>query len=282
MPYTLSHASFAYTIGQRFNCFSDRESLSLFMLGSQGPDIFFYDRLPPTPFIPNQKIIGNLLHSLPCDQLVRILLSVCTNDFIPFSYGFLTHIALDSTVHPYICAMHTGLDHTRFEGQIDSIMYHRFKDSIPFTDLFYKPASLSGLDSLVNHLCMLSLGRYIPGAYERSVRKMLRLFPILFDPCGKRYKTVLKAEHIIGIDHALSGFFLAADRSPFEDCMNDRHAVWYALHFPDVPRTENVDTLFSNASQFAESLITSVQSGEYKRAELLCKNLTMSDGPLPL
>lgn len=278
----LSHAVFAYTIGQRFDCFSDRESLSLFMLGSQGPDIFFYDRLPPTPFIPNQKITGNLLHSLPCDNLVRILLSVSKSDFMPFVYGFLTHIALDSTLHPYICAMYSGLDHTRFEGQIDSIYYRRFKDSVPFKDLFRLPKSLPGLDSLVNRICILTLGRNLPGAYARSVRKMLRLFPVLFDPSGKRYKTLYKVEHFIGADNALSAFLLAADRSSFEDCMNDRHTVWHAVHFPDVPRTESVDDLFSDASLFAENLIMSVRSGDSKRAEKLCKNRTMSDGPLPI
>lgn len=282
MPYILSHAAFAYTIGQRFNCFSDKESLSLFILGSQGPDIFFYDRLPPTPFIPNQKITGNLLHSVPCDNLVRILLSECTDGFMPFIYGFFTHIALDSTLHPYICAMHSGLDHTRFEGQIDSIYYHRFKDSVPFTDLFFIPKSLPGLDSLMNRICILSLGRSIPGAYARSVRKMLRLFPVLFDPDGKRYKMLLKAEHFIGVDNALSAFLLAADRSSYEDCMNERHTVWHAVHFPEVPRTESVDDLFSDASLFAENLIMSVQNGDSKHAEKLCHNRTMSDGPLPI
>lgn len=281
MPYTLTHASVAYMIGQRFDCFTDRESLSQYMLGALGPDVFFYDRLPPTPFVPNQKSTGNLLHHVPCDRLVRILLTEGTDNLLPFIYGFLTHIALDSTLHPYINAKYSGLDHTRFEGQIDSILYRRFKDSIPFPDLFSKPAALPDLDALISRLCLQATNRNIPGAYARSAVKMLRLLPILFDPGGKRYRIVLKLEHLLGADHVLSGFLLAAERFPFEDCMNDRHAVWYAALFPDVPRTESVDDLLSDASHLAESLILSVQSDDQAEIERLCKKRTMSDGPIP-
>lgn len=281
MPYVLSHASFAYTVGQRLGCFTDRESLSLFMLGCLGPDIFFYDRLPPTPFVPNRKIIGNQLHRIPCDRVVRNLLSESTKPLMPYVYGFFTHIALDSTVHPYVCALHSGLDHTRFEGEIDSILYRRFKDSIPFEDLFQKPSSLSELDSLVSRMCSRTLEQNIPGVYERCAKKMFRLFPLLFDPDGKRFKPVQKVEHFLGIDNALSGFLLAAERSVFEDCMNDRHTVWHAVTFPDVPRTESVDELFSDASVLADSMILSAQSGDYAEAESLSRNRTMSDGPIP-
>ena len=281
MPYTLSPVSFAYLIGQRFGCFSDKESLSLYMLGSLGPDVFFYDRLPPTPFVPNQKSTGNLLHKVPCDRLVRILVAECSESLEPFVYGFLTHIALDSTLHPYICSKYSGLDHTRFEGQIDSVLYRRFKDSVPFQSLLSVPASISELDIFVNRLCVQAVGRDIPGAYARSVRKMIRLFPLLFDPEGKRYQPIRNAEHMLGADHAVSGFLLAADRFLDADCMNDSHSVWYAVHYPDIPRTESVDELFSDATALAESLIASIQNGDSLQAQSLCRNRTMSDGPVP-
>lgn len=41
----------------------------MYLLGCLGPDYYFYDRLPPTPFIPHQKKHGNALHGFDCGVL---------------------------------------------------------------------------------------------------------------------------------------------------------------------------------------------------------------------
>ena len=85
-----------------------------YLLGCLGPDYYFYDRLPPTPFIPHQKKHGNALHGLDCDTLFSALCAHSDASLRPYLYGFLTHIALDSTVHPYIESAHHGLRHACF------------------------------------------------------------------------------------------------------------------------------------------------------------------------
>ena len=281
MPYILSHASFAYTLGRQLNCFTDRESLSLYMLGCLGPDIYFFDRLPPTPFIPHQKKLGNKLHDKPCNHIVKCLMADTPEVLKPFLFGFLTHIALDSTLHPYICARYDGLDHTRFEGDIDAVMYARFKSVVPFRDLFARPDNLSELNDLMHRLCVNVLGTSDPKAYQRSVRKMLRLFPVLFDPRGHRYRFLHSFEHMIGKDNALSGFILAAPRSNYPDCMNEGHHVWHARLFPEADRMDSVDEMFADAALFAQKLIFLARDNDMPALEQACLHRTMSDGPLP-
>lgn len=279
MPYILSHTSFAYLLGEKLNCFSDRDSLSLFMLGSLGPDVFFFDRIPPTPFVPNQKKIGNKLHKVPCDRLAASLFLHAPKQLLPYVYGFLTHIALDSTVHPYICARYSGMDHTRFEGDIDAIFYERYQNAVPFASLFTKPKELKRLDSLLVQVATDTVHEQKPHAYARSVRKLLRMYPVLFDPRGNRFRFVHAIEHIFRKDGVVSAFLLAAPRAFFDDCMNARHAVWYAKAFPSIPRTESVDELFAEARQFADRLITAAKKGDTAAVCSLCANRTMDAGP---
>ena len=281
MPYIISHTSFALSLGETLPCFSDGESRALFLLGSLGPDVYFFDRIPPTPFIPNQKKHGNRLHDAPCDALARAFLAHSDAALLPYVYGFLTHIALDSTLHPYICALHSGLDHTRFEGDIDAIVYERYRSRYDFRHLFSRPKQLDALDKLVTDVSQSTVQAGKRGAYARSVRKMLRIYPVLLDPKGRRFRFVAAFERLVRKKGAVTGFLLAAPRSYFPGCMNEAHAPWYAKPFPKTERTESVDELFLEARALAEKLITAAQNGDAEAVSALLTRRTMSDGPIP-
>ena len=281
MPYILSHASVAYRLGKRLGCCKTEQDRALYMLGSLGPDIYFFDRLPPTPFHPNQKKHGNALHGVPCDALVRAFFARADESLLPYVYGFLTHIALDSTLHPYICSRYNGPDHTRFEGDIDAIFYARCKDEVPFGELFRLPANVDALDSLVTDVSMDTVHAGVKGAFRRSIKKMLRLFPVLYDPLGKRFRFVAPLEKALHKEGAVTGFLLAYPRSYFPDPMNTQHTPWYAKTFPTVCRTESVDELFAEAEAFGERLLRAAMQGDFETTAALCEKRTLSDGPLP-
>jgi len=281
MPYILSHASVAYRLAVRLGCCKTDRDRTLYMLGCLGPDIYFFDRLPPTPFRPNQKKHGNALHAVPCDALVRAFFARADESLLPYVYGFLTHIAVDSTLHPYICSRYRGPDHTRFEGDIDAILYARYKDEIPFRELFRMPENADALDALVTDVSMDTLHAGVKGAFKRSINKMLRLFPVLFDPEGKRFRLIALLEKALHKEGAVTGFLLAYPRSYFPDPMNERHTPWYALTFPTVRRTESVDELFAEAEAFGERLLTAAMQNDIETVAALCEKRTLSDGPLP-
>ena len=164
MPYICTHLAFgervAAALGRSLGSFGE-----LYVLGCFGPDVYFYDRLPPTPFIPHQKKHGNALHAVDCSVLFSALVSAADDSLHPYLFGFLTHIALDSTLHPYVEAKHRGIDHTRFEGVIDSIVYAETKDTIPYEAILKRRTDVGAIDRLLSDVSETLCGASVSGAY---------------------------------------------------------------------------------------------------------------------
>ena len=281
MPYIIAHASFALRVGEPLGVCPDAQARAQYVLGSLGPDIYFFDRLPPTPFIPNKKRHGNKLHGADCGALCRALMQHADESVRPYLYGFLTHIALDSTLHPYICARYSGTDHTRFEGDIDAIQYARYRDAYDFRHLFQKPAALNRIDTLLSDVSGDTVGAIESGAYARSARKFFRMYPILFAPGGRRFGAVAAVERAIHKEGLLSAMLLAAPRSYFPDPMNETRTPWRSETFPGIERTETVDELFAAAEVYAHKLILAAQCGDVDALVRLTEHRTMSKGVLP-
>ena len=281
MPNTLFHASFAYRLGKELSCFSDDRSLNLYLLGSYGPDIFFYDRLPPTPFIQNQKHHGNLLHAAPSDKIACALLNHANSSLFSYVYGFLTHIALDSTLHPYICSRTKGMDHTRFEGDIDSVIFHRYHDLISFDRVIVFPDEIDMIDQLITDVSLDVVNQTCPGAYKRSLKKLIRLYKIMYDPGAKRLHMISNFEKFFHKEGIISGFLVGPGHCFFDDCMNEKHMPWTPKFFPNEKHTESVDELTMHAEILAINLINSAKQKDLAAISALCSDRNMQDGPLP-
>ena len=282
MPNTLFHASFAYMLGKELSCFSDDRTLNLFLLGSYGPDIFFYDRLPPTPFIPNQKHHGNLLHAAPSDKIACSILKHADPSLLPFVYGFLTHIALDSTLHPYVCARTVGMDHTRFEGDLDSVIYDRYHNLIPFEKAICVPAEIEKIDLLITDISLEVVNTGSRGAYKRSLNELVRLYKFMYDPNEKRLRSISAIERLFGKECSLSGFLTGPGHHFFNDCMNESHSVWIPKFFPGEEHTDSVDEMTEKANVLAKKLILAAKAYDFDLIKVLCSNRNMQDGPLPV
>lgn len=279
MPYVCTHLSFgnevAEAIGETLDSLGEE-----YVLGCFGPDVYFYDRLPPTPFVPHRKKHGNALHQIDCAALFAALVRASDDATHTYLLGFLTHIALDSTLHPYVEAKHRGIDHTRFEGVIDSIVYAETKDAIPYREILFRRPDTRRIDRLLSEASEALTGESVAGAYRRSAKKFRRLVPFLFDPRGKRYRAVNRIERLFKKDGLLSAFLLAAPRADTEDCMNLSRAEWASPFEPDRVRDESVPMLFDEAKTLAVSLIRAFTDGESETLRALLKNRTMQKGAL--
>ena len=278
----IAHSSFAFSVGEPLGCCPDEQARALFSLGCLGPDVYFFDRLPPTPFIPHQKQHGNRLHGVSCDVLCRAMLERADDALMPYVYGFLTHIALDSTMHPYICARYPhGLDHTRFEGDIDAALYPRYCGRFDFRHMFRRPKEIDRLDVFVTAVSRDVLGEGKAGAYKRGTGKLLRLYPLMFDPKGGKYRFLQTFERLLGKEGAVSGLLVAPPHAAFVDCMNVSRTPWRAPLFPEAERTETVDELIAAAAELASLLIRAAMERDVETLCRLCAGRTMSDGVLP-
>ncbi len=277
MPYLCTHLSFGYSLAQSLDGFVEPTD-GAYLLGCLGPDIFFFDRLPPTPFVPHRKKHGNALHALPCDVLFDALLAEATPQDTPYLLGFLTHIALDSTLHPYIEAHHRGTDHTRFEGVIDSIVYQDTAASVPYESLLLRRFDASAIDALHARLARRLNLVEVEGAYRRSLRKFHRAAPLLFDPKGTRFRFLTRLERLLHREGLLSAFLLAAPREDREDAMNLGKHTWHSPFLPDASSDRSVPELFDEAKRYATALFDAYRSGDRAALMDLLKNRTMQKG----
>ena len=251
-----------------------------YVLGCLGPDWYFYDRLPPTPFIPHQKKHGNVLHGLDCNTLFSALCDAADESMRPYLYGFLTHIALDSTLHPYVEAKHRGSAHTRFEGVIDSIVFKKTADEIPYRDIFRKRTDAKAIDALLARVSETLCGAHVSGAYVRGLRKFRRLVPFLYDPKSRRYRVLRFFEHPIKKPGLVSGFLIGPDHEDPEGCMNLSRSSWVSPWEPDRVRDESVPMLFDEAKALAVALIRAFDANDRETLRSLLENRTMQKGAL--
>ena len=280
MPNTCTHLVFGARVAEAAGI--PPESLGeLFYLGCLGPDYYFYDRLPPTPFVPHQKKHGNVLHGLDCCTLFSALAEKADSSLRPYLYGFLTHVALDGTVHPYVDAKHAGGAHSRFEGVIDSIVFQNTQNEFPYRAVLNARADVKEIDALLSDVSKALCGTDVSGAYIRGVRKFRRLVPFLYDPRGRRYRFLRFFERLFGKPGFLSDLLIGSGHEDTEDSMNLSQNSWASPWEPDRVRTESVPMLLDEATALAVDLIRAFDANDRESLQKLLRNRSMQKGVLP-
>lgn len=115
MPDYFSHVIAARKIYERLET-DLKEKINnetLYILGSQGPDIFFTYSAKPT-----KNNLGRILHDRNAIEIFTALADANPS----YTAGFATHYALDSTMHPAVYAYESGkrspFAHQRFEKDL--------------------------------------------------------------------------------------------------------------------------------------------------------------------
>lgn len=124
MPYLYIHTQFGLTVRDRLPApLSEllHRRHAAYLCGLIGPDVYFFDRLPPPITRKHEKRTGNALHNMPAGRVFAALGPLVQGDAARMAYalGFLCHYALDAAAHPFVESGHRGLDHTRFEMALE-------------------------------------------------------------------------------------------------------------------------------------------------------------------
>jgi len=146
MPDVVTHATFAIELSQSLDNSLLKETLeryqSIYFLGSQGPDVFYYYQLfsikKDTKYlnfadIMHQNQVGNFLI-----ESIKYLKSHYHESLHGYLCGFICHHALDRHAHPYVYYV-TGNEeieyrgnHMRLERAIDSLfIIHHWNETKP-------------------------------------------------------------------------------------------------------------------------------------------------------
>lgn len=280
MPYLLTHTYFGYEVQEALPAELRTKEEPMYYLGCVGPDVFFFDRLPPTPFKPHQKEIGNRMHDMPAAELFSALLEHMSDATTPYIEGIICHYALDAATHPYIESQYRGLNHTRFEVSIDMQTYKEHKGVIKLPTMRQQGANIKLVDELMCESAHDLFGEDIPGAYTRSARKFLRIHRLTYDPSGTKRRFLLPIEAVFKKRGVVSGFLMTEDLEDADDCRNLRRRRWAAPWQPRVLRDESFTDLFMAGVREAIELIRLLRAGDREAFLARMQNSSMSCGRL--
>lgn len=240
-----------------------------YLLGAQCPDPLFTLGIYPLRLSSKPKPYGKMLHTMRTGRFLMMLCQLAaTRSEVEkaFTMGYLTHYALDSTVHPYVYAhsldangVYSSALHTRLEKSWDALYYSR-------TGRKGVPVSQPGLSE--SKACWEAVGALLSEAITKvypenplSDAEILRALSgaektnrLTYSPRGVIYCLVYVFERLLRKPFLLTSLFTPR-KPPHEDIENNEHRPWAPLKTPDLVRNEGLTELFEAAVGRAGQLL---------------------------
>lgn len=262
-----------------------------FMLGAQGPDIFFYDVIH-LALTNNTNNIGSRMHTSKSNLFFSnylnflLLLNSNKSENIPATahlYGMLTHYCLDCSLHPYVYYMSDtkgnstdnkilSLEkHLQLESDIDEILYHeRFGTSInninrkEFLRITENERDLVSL--ILSKAINKTYGYNLKPSYIRGTIKRACFFNSCLQNNGG-----IKKKLLTNIEKTLTGHnrcsrLIFDTQLPDRKCMNEAHHIWRVPKSNKI-RYDSVYDLYNKALKRAVYLISDCHKRVYSNSE---------------
>ena len=220
---------------------------TVYYLGEQGPDIFFYS---PQAHLCYKKNIGMAMHSSNVNKIFEGLLTArrkMTEDIdIADAYiiGFMGHYTLDTHCHPYISWRQEKLKyagrfsesfgvHVLLETDIDNDNTHHFLNKKPSEFNHYDTIKVTKHErDVVAKLLKEAIDHAFPdqGQKEKHVRSAITfsrtLFHMITDKHGFKKAVGAGFDKLFFHHVFLSSVILNDDKHTYEDPCNLNHSPW--------------------------------------------------------
>lgn len=211
----------------------------VYMLGCQGPDLFYYyHRFPWVNQKKNPKVhdFGNKLHEIIINDAIgkycEYVIDSRNEIAIAYLAGYLAHWALDSTCHPYInyktgsIKGNIGYDHQYFEEQIDKGLL----DILNMSIVDYQPVKLVKHHKNLSRILFEMNKTVFDDIQFDEVRDSIKGFcgiqKFLYDPKGSKYKWISKAEDLFKLHGLATNMMLPQKYDNTLDALNLRQEEW--------------------------------------------------------
>lgn len=251
---------------------------TVYALGLQGPDIFFYDLLS---LLSAKKNPGSIAHTANTRKFLRYLLEspkifLTKNEQLIaqiYVLGFIGHYLLDTVCHPYIYAMthysqqpkgYIG-QHIQLETDIDATLLWRCQHRLPSE--FHQNESIALTKkqrAIVSALLSYTFTQTYPGLHITRKRILQAIFAmqtgtrLLYDPTGRKKKLLRHIEFLIPGYPLLSSLVPSDTLILRADPCNTKHAPWHNPWDRDLVSTESFFELFEKAQKEYGILLNSI------------------------
>lgn len=268
MPGFITHLSF----GEQSLSFIESQEISglinahltVYNLGLQGPDIFFY-HLPC--HLLHKHNIGNLMHRrnvmLMFDSLIngRNTFDEVHDRRICDAYiiGFIGHYSLDVACHPYVYFKSDHINnikrnrvfdfgkHCSLETDIDHLVLKHYKHILP-SQFDYAGAITPSIheQQVVSELLYIAISQSFPAdkvsvkTIKHAINSIIKLNKFMRDPTGKKKHKLRKLEQKLFKCCYLSGMIPSDTKLKYNDPCNNLHNPWHNPWYPLIPRTDSI------------------------------------------
>ncbi|HYE82912.1 MAG TPA: zinc dependent phospholipase C family protein [Clostridia bacterium] len=270
---------------------------SVFNLGTQGPDIFFY--YGAWPWVKSNGIagFGSRMHeestgAFICEALKYIMKSDEASKRILTAYmcGYLCHYVLDCHTHPYIFyktgfvrkdeaynAKYTYY-HRSFETALDVLMLKREFDKKPSQFNASKQIKISAqaaavIGGMYSEVLDIVYSADISSRQVcQAISDMSAINAALQDKTGLKRRLIGALESFLGKPPMFSSMILPLEIEDGLDYLNTSHSVWYLPWDDKTPMTSSFTECFDAAaieSKKTAAAILSCINGETDPASVL-------------
>lgn len=296
MPDAYTHAHVAMNIAKEVSSSFITKNYKHYIIGSQGPDPYFYNNFLPWKSANYSYSIGSKMHHKDTKKLLEELIKNANEDETKaLVLGMLTHYALDTSAHPYIYYV-TGLynsrtkenrgTHLELERAIDNIIIEREGNNprlfnigkAIFPKTTFKKDTIDCLSKSLNKVYKTTNGGEI---YDESYRDFRYQFTHLaYDPLGIKKQVYKLLDKFIDSSIKYSAISHFKIRIEGIDYMNLEKKTWYHP-ITNEASNETFYDLMHKAEIFGTSLVKETlnyfETGNNKIFSLI-KNLCYSSG----
>ena len=226
---------------------------TVFYLGEQGPDIFFYS---PQAHVCYKGNIGMMMHGRNVNKIFegllkarkKLLKSSAPSEDIDIAdayiLGFFGHYTLDTHCHPYISWRQEKLKyagrftesfgvHVLLETDIDNDNVHHFLNKKPSEFNHYDTIKVTKHErDVVAHVLKVAIDFAFPdhGQKEKHIRSAITfsrtLFHMITDKSGWKKSFGEGFDRLFFKHIFLSSVILNDDRHTYDDPCNENHETW--------------------------------------------------------
>lgn len=273
MPGFTTHYLFGQQSYQRLRPCGLKQTIqkyhTVFSLGLQGPDIFFYDILS---FLSAKSNPGSIAHTADTKEFLqhllespKIFLQKKERDIAhAYILGFIGHYLLDTKCHPYVYAM-TGYGkrtkgyigrHICLEADIDTVLLWRCQRRLPSEFHQNETISLSKEQrTVVSAVLHYAFSKTYPGLkvtnrrIAQAIYAMRLSTKLLYDPSGLKKKLIRRIERIFPGYPLLSPLVPSDPPTAYKDPCNQRHRPWSNPWKSALKSTASFYELFETAQE---------------------------------
>ena len=249
---------------------------TLYTIGTNGPDIFFFYHAWPWLHNERAKIVngyGEKMHASHINDMFKVMLEMCDKEnnpfYIAYTAGVLIHWSLDHIAHPYVfnqtgdCKGKSSLIHRMYESHIDREMIKEFGIDIrlrrPYSFVAYKTTTYLPIYDLYSKVLKEVWDIELrESEMSTCVKDFYRIERALYDTSGSKMKWIGKLEGTLNLKGYGTSMVIPMEGYKGWDVLNRQKRNWRHPSTGEVKNSSFLE-MFEEATITGTKLLTMME-----------------------